>query len=378
MYREPPLVGVSIGPPQWKMYRGKDGEPLAGIGYSNKVPAALVIQQECERIGCAAFSIVTGMVWFHKYIVDAPMRWREAKNRATVLWVNHAAATPEAEYDMVAPGTLSPIGCSRHRRSCWGTMNHTGTAPCCTAVMKEIMEELSRTLRRHGIHWRVSSGAQLSIIRDGQLQFFDHDFDPVFENGKENEALGVIADEMHLGGKASKWRDSRFYYTRRVARRLNTDWSKYHVVGGDYTWDNEKFHDEWALQRGLTFIDVGDAKGVSPTKQNTMLCHPELDVLCLRDWYAEAKHTGEQGGDDMNRVPSNLYRNGPQMEYAGYEEQILRPGRRRGGSLLLHEDGTPKNAEERAQDVLKMLRRFPNYWETGNTVDAGPVNNNII
>ena len=124
------------------------------------------------------------MVWFHKYIVDAPSRWRTTKGGTTVLWVNHAAATPEATYDLVAPGALSPIGCSRHKRSCWGAMNHTGTAPCCTAVMKEIIEEMSRTLRRHGIHWRISSGAQLSIVRDGQLQFFDHDFDPVFEKAR--------------------------------------------------------------------------------------------------------------------------------------------------------------------------------------------------
>ena len=141
---------------------------------------------------------------------------------------------------------------------------------------------------------------------------------------------------------------------------------------GDYTWDNPGFHDEWALQRGLTFIDVGDAKGVEPTKENTMLCHPELDVLCLRDWFAEAKHTGAQDGNDMTKMPRNIYTNKAQMDYAGYYEQIELPGRRRGGSLLLHEDGTLKNTEERAKDVAEMLRRFPSYWDKGNLVDLGP------
>ena len=43
-------------------------------------------------------------------------------------------------------------------------------------------------------------------MRDGQLQFFDHDFDPVFEAGKGAEAKRVIAEEMHLGGQSTKWR----------------------------------------------------------------------------------------------------------------------------------------------------------------------------
>ena len=166
----------------------------------------------------------------------------------------------------------------------------------------------------------------------------------------------MIANEMHLGGKASKWRDAYFYYTRRVARRLKTNWSKYHVLGGDYTWENPGFHDEWALQRGLTFIDVGDAKGVAPTKENTMLCHPELDVLCLREWFAEAQHTGGQGGSDMTKMPRNIYTNKAQMDYGGYYEQIELPGRRRSGSPCCMV--TLKNTEERTRMLPKCCVDF--------------------
>ena len=57
------------------------------------------------------------------------------------------------------------------------------------------------------------------------------------------------------------------------------------------------------------------------------------------------------------------------MDYAGMNK-LSSPVRR--GSLLLHEDGTLKNTEERAKDVAEMLRRFPSYWDKGNSVDLGP------
>ena len=44
-------------------------------------------------------------------------------------------------------------GCSRHEHAC---VDHPplGAAPCCIKVMKMIMEEMTRTLKRHHMHWR--------------------------------------------------------------------------------------------------------------------------------------------------------------------------------------------------------------------------------
>eukprot|EP01048_Picozoa_sp_COSAG05_P005668 COSAG05_NODE_344_length_11005_cov_35.313772_4_plen_101_part_00 len=38
----------------------------------------------------------------------------------------------------------------------------------------------AQVLARHGMHWRLAQGQQLSIVRDGRPQLWDHDFDPVF------------------------------------------------------------------------------------------------------------------------------------------------------------------------------------------------------
>ncbi len=356
---------VVSGPARWKEYTGYDGDPLASWGYNDHSEHPFNLEttkRDCERAGVAAFTRAGGWTWFHKFIVDEPSRWK--RGNGVKMWVNHAAATPVSVYDKQynnRSAGLSPYGCSRHKRSCAGYMNHTGTAPCCTAVMKEIVEEMSRTLRRHGIHFRITSGAQLSLKRDGQLQFFDHDFDPVFEAGKMEEAKRIIAEEMHLGGQSTKWRDAQFFYTRRVASRLKTDWSKYFTIGGDYSWGNPKFHDEWALQLNPTFIDIGQVNRNPPTRENTMLCHPELDALCLRDWFSEAQGTGR--GSDIYKPPSVWV--AQQLEYGGYWEQIARPGRRYGGAMF-RKDKTKKNADDRRADVQEMLARFPDYWERGN------------
>lgn len=123
----------------------RDGGPCASTGYnchSEKAFDLHATQRDCGRLGCVAFTRSGKWAWFHHSIVaDAP-RWK--RTSGTTLWVNHAAAMPAAlchklhsnriaPYD--APGSvpytaLAPCGCSRHRCSCHGYMNHTSTAQC--------------------------------------------------------------------------------------------------------------------------------------------------------------------------------------------------------------------------------------------------------
>lgn len=51
------------------------------------------------------------------------------------------------------------------------------------------------------------------------------------------------------------------YYLLRRAQLLNTNWTRYHVCGGDFDWTNSCFHDENSLQMTSTFMDLGQARG---------------------------------------------------------------------------------------------------------------------
>jgi hypothetical protein len=177
---------------------------------------------------------------------------------------------------------------------------------------------------------------------------------------KRDRAMEIIKKEMHLGDFPTKWRDAKFFYTKRVAARLRTNWSKYHTVGGDFNWDIPKFRDEWVLQLTPTFIDIGQVNSDAPTKDNTFLCHPEIDVLCQRNWFPP-RSGGIHG--DYYKPPSNW--SPSQLDYGGYNEQIKLPGRRNGGGLF-GKDGTKNDANGRAAYMKKMLQQFPNYWEKGN------------
>ena len=91
-------------------------------------------------------------------------------------------------------------GCSRAEHACVANPA-PGSAPCCAVVMLEILEEMARILRqRANLRMRLSQGMLLSVVRDRIVQLWDHDVDPVFEDGRLDEGLRIIAEHMHLGG----------------------------------------------------------------------------------------------------------------------------------------------------------------------------------
>ena len=284
-------------------------------------------------MGASGFTISNGWVWFHRNVGK-----KHAKYGAE-LWVN-TAADPRPRY-----------GCSRHAHACSGSPE-MGSAPCCTEVMKLIMEDMTSQLRKRNVHWRIASGQMLSILRDGVLSMFDHDFDPIFEAGKQEEAIRIIAKTMHLSGKPSKWRDADYYYTRLLAAKLRTNWSKYEVIGGDFNWGNPKFHSKYALQQNPTFIDIGQAQGTPPREGNTFRCSPALDVLCLRDWSLEASHVF---GGGITRRPSWI--SNDQWRYAGYDKRIERAkgAMYNGMALTSH--------SERDEIARRRVKEYPNYWK---------------
>ena len=319
--------------PKWKRFPGYDADPEESMGYTNHVAPLADIQVDAERLGASGFTVINGRVWFHRNVGK-----KHAKS-GVVLWVN-TAADPRPRY-----------GCSRHAHACSGSPE-MGSAPCCTEVMKLIMEDMTSQLRKHNVHWRIASGQMLSILRDGVLSMFDHDFDPIFEAGKQEEAIRIIAETMHLSGKPSKWRDADYYYTGLLAAKVRTNWSKYEVIGGDFNWENPKFHSKYALQQNPTFIDIGQAQGTPPREGNTFRCSPAFDVLCLRDWYLEASHVF---GGGITRRPSWI--SNDQWRYAGYDRRIERAkgAMYNGMALTSH--------SERDEIARQRVKEYPNYWK---------------
>ena len=50
-------------------------------------------------------------------------------------------------------------------------------------------------------------------------------------------------------GDIYRYRDADYYYTLRVAARLQTNWSNYNTMGGDFDWEFPQFHDSHTLTR---------------------------------------------------------------------------------------------------------------------------------
>jgi hypothetical protein len=196
------------------------------------------------------------------------------------------------------------------------------------------------------------------VARDGRVQLWDHDFDPQFEKGQDERAKRIIASYMHLAGKSTKWREADYYYTKRVAERLQTNWSKYSVHGGDFDWNQKAFHNPMMLQRNPTFCDIGQASFAHPTKKNTFQCAPGL--LCSRDWQGEIAKRFH----DYLEVPTGLpldqivYTSGQPLSLFGTSDVVIRKG-----GAMYNEDGSERNQLERDAYVQTQLVLHPDYWE---------------
>ena len=229
------------------------------------------ILESCLKLGCAAVTIEdNGWIEFFRNVPRDQAAW-EAKPASTMYVVGDYLRAEDDPKHRAQPDPR--IGCSRHSHACVGTPAK-GSAPCCATVVREIMLDMTAVLGRHGLHWRVSQGQQLSLARDGIVQPFgacggargrwngcggrrgsereraneggvdrttaltqsvatptarpaaDHDFDPMFEVGQHARSLAIIEREMHLSGGAAKWREADYYYTKIVAARQETDWDR--------------------------------------------------------------------------------------------------------------------------------------------------------
>ena len=313
------------------------------------------VKQTCIKLGCVAVSVEqNGWLAYFRNIPLDQTKW--LPKRHATMWVM-------SKY--LVPTTKQPdmkYGCSRHAHACRRDPE-PGSAPCCAHVMLEIMSDMSRVLRKHNIHWRLTQGQQLSVARDGFVQLWDHDFDPNFD--QPEKAKAVIEQEMHLAGKASKYREADYYYTKRVAERLNTDWSKYKVMGGDFNWNVKEFHDPHALQRNPTFMDIGQNHDAKPTAETTFPCLPGHDILCSKRWFEEvvAKfHSGYQ------RPSSGMAQE--QIPYSGYVAGM--------NNLMFDENGHERDAQSRADTIRKYISDCPNFWERPCLTSTKPPKSDIL
>lgn len=334
-----PVATLPSTAPHWVSYANMDLLPDESMGYSNTLSSTAEIQEDCIILGASAFTVTSNnWVWFHRNVgimVPKP---------GAILWVNKAAQI-KARY-----------GCSRHEHAC---VEHPliGAAPCCIKVMQLIMEEMTLTLKRHGIHWRIASGQLTSLARDGILSPFDHDFDPIFEQNRQQQAIAIIKEEMHLSGKPSKWRDGDYYYTQQLARKQKTNWSKYTVLPGDFNWASTAFQSPFALQQSPTFMDIGQATGAPPEEHTTVRCNANINVLCPRGWESEV--SAVDGGGPLQRPKWIL---DDQWAYSGYDN-IIKPEL----SLLWKLSKRLKDNRDHQEDVQDRLSRFPHYWsQRGN------------
>ena len=322
----------------WVSYPNMDLLPYESMGYTNHKSDTKTIQEDCVIFGASAFSLTDdNWVWYHRNV------GKMVHKSGVTLWVNAAAKTKPR------------YGCSRHEHACIDNPE-IGSAPCCIKIMANIMEELTRTLKRHGIHWRIASGQLTSLARDGILSPFDHDFDPVFEQGKVEQAVKIIKEEMHLSGKPSKWRDAEYYYTKQLAQKQQTNWSKYTVLAGDFMWGTPSFRNPFALQQTPTFMDVGQSPEAPPVEQTMMRCNSKFNVLCPRNWENEVSRV--DGGGPTKRPK---WISDEQWAYSGYDN-IIKPEL----SLLWKETKLRrlKETTEHKEDVQDRLSRFPNYWSS--------------
>lgn len=313
------------------------------------------VKQTCIKLGCVAVSVEqNGWLAYFRNIPLDQTKW--LPKRHATMWVM-------SKY--LVPTTKQPdmkYGCSRHAHACRRDPE-PGSAPCCAHVMLEIMSDMSRVLRKHNIHWRLTQGQQLSVARDGFVQLWDHDFDPNFD--QPEKAKAVIEQEMHLAGKASKYREADYYYTKRVAERLNTDWSKYKVMGGDFNWNVKEFHDPHVLQRNPTFMDIGQNHDAKPTAETTFPCLPGHDILCSKRWFEEVVaefHSGYQ------RPSSGMPQE--QIPYSGYVAGM--------NNLMFDENGHERDAQSRADTIRKYISDCPNFWERPCLTSTKPPKSDIL
>ena len=264
------------------------------------------IQQACVQLGGVAFNLERNG-WISYYGHVPPRRkWAPKPGSTTYVLPN---ATGAMRY-----------GCSRHKHACAEARLHQsglltrprtrGRAPCCTEVMAAMMADLTRVMEAHGVIWRVAQGQLCSIARDGCLQQWDHDFDPVFSD--EQRARELIAAHMHTAGPMAQWREAHHHYTLRVAAELQTDWTRYKVVGGDFDWARPAFRRRFALQANSFFMDVGQARAAAPTRANTFLCAPNVAVRCPVGWRAEldahfARHPWRAYPSWLDRAQTQTY-----------------------------------------------------------------------
>ena len=313
------------------------------------------VKQTCIKLGCVAVSVEqNGWLAYFRNIPLDQTKWLP-KRHATMWVMSKYLVSTTKQPDM-------KYGCSRHAHACRRDPE-PGSAPCCAHVMLEIMSDMSRVLRKHNIHWRLTQGQQLSVARDGFVQLWDHDFDPNFD--QPEKAKAVIEQEMYLAGKASKYREADYYYTKRVAERLNTDWSKYKVMGGDFDWNVKEFHDPYALQRNPTFMDIGQNHDAKPTAETTFPCLPGHDILCSKRWFEEVVaefHSGYQ------RPSSGMPQE--QIPYSGYVAGM--------NNLMFDENGHERNAQSRADTIRKYISVCPNFWEKPCLTSAKPQKSDIL
>ena len=313
------------------------------------------VKQTCIKLGCVAVTVEQNgwLAYFRNIPVDKS-KW-EPKSRSTMWVVSKYLSGQEKQPDM-------KYGCSRHAHACRRDPE-PGSAPCCAHVMLEIMSDMSRVLRKHNIHWRLTQGQQLSVARDGFVQLWDHDFDPNFD--QPEKAKAAIEQEMHLAGKASKSREADYYYTKRVAERLNTDWSKYKVMGGDFNWNLKEFHDPYALQRNPTFIDIGQNHDAKPTAETTFPCLPGYDILCSKRWFEETTARFSSG---YQRPSSGMPQE--QIPYSGYVVGI--------NNLMFGENGQERDAQSRDDMIRKYISDCPNFWEKPCLTSTKPQKSDIL
>lgn len=104
----------------------------------------------------------------------------------------------------------------------------------------------------------------MPLLTAATHNLFDHDANSMYLAGRDQDAIEVIQQEMHLSGKPSKWRDANYYYTLKLAKEQHTNWSQYTVYAGDFNWERKEYHDPYALQQNPTFVDIGQAKETPP------------------------------------------------------------------------------------------------------------------
>jgi hypothetical protein len=331
------------------------------MGYSN--PEAnpnndQEVLDSCLQLGCAAVAIEANR-WL-TYYRNVPDRF----GAGAAEWTVKPGSTIFVVSDYVSGARPQPsmkYGCSRHHHACVPNPP-LGSAPCCSHVMTEVMHDLTRSLTAQGQHWRLAQGQQLSMLRDGVVQLWDHDFDPIWEDSVV--AKSAMATEMHLAGRATKFREADYYYTKKVATRLRTDWSKYKVWGGDFDWGLEEYHDAYTLQRNPTFMDADQAHG-QISADSTFPCgipgSKEAFLLCTRNWKPEAQHLDTETPSGFAEIPS--YINPAQVEYtAGTRDFAHSDVSRRMGHVLYDEAGRLRTDQAAASKIEAMLQAQPNYW----------------